>query len=215
MKFGKEFASQMVPEWREAYLQYAFLKTVLKEIQDFKHRTRPVPARATSLKRNMTLYRAFSGLTHLSRHSPTTQAQMDIENQVILVNSVRHDGTEGTETTFMNVAEEGGEYELTYFKRLDEEFNKVLKFYKGKVDEVVNEASELTKQMNALIAFRIKVERPDGWVNTAEETARLAAEVEASTIALSATSPSANSRNSSSKFCSFIFCYFRYFLKVH
>ncbi|MCL7049887.1 hypothetical protein MKW94_025853 [Papaver nudicaule] len=65
------------------------------------------------------------------------------------------------ETKFLMSDEEGGEHELRFFKRLDEEFNKVNKFYKDKVDQVMNEAAMLTKQMDALIAFRVKIDDPD------------------------------------------------------
>ena len=57
-------------------------------------------------------------------------------------------------------SDEGGEYELVFFRRLDDEFNKVVNFYKQKVEEVLKEADELTRQMNVLIALRIKVENP-------------------------------------------------------
>ncbi|KAJ0095397.1 hypothetical protein Patl1_16790 [Pistacia atlantica] len=40
MKFGKEFRSQMVPEWQEAYMHYDYLKTLLKDIQRFKQRAK-------------------------------------------------------------------------------------------------------------------------------------------------------------------------------
>ncbi|KAI3986243.1 hypothetical protein MKX01_014367 [Papaver californicum] len=65
------------------------------------------------------------------------------------------------ETKLFKPDEQGGEYELAFFKRLDEEFNKVNNFYKDKVDKVINEAAVLTKQMDALVAFRVKVEHPD------------------------------------------------------
>ncbi|RZC57157.1 hypothetical protein C5167_004461 [Papaver somniferum] len=73
-----------------------------------------------------------------------------------------HDGVncEIYETKLLK-PEGGGEYELAFFKRLDEEFNEVNNFYKGKVDKVMNEAAVLTKQMDALVAFRVKVEHPD------------------------------------------------------
>lgn len=61
---------------------------------------------------------------------------------------------------FLKSGEKGGEYELVFFRRLDDEFNKVIKFYKKKVEEVMVEADELSKQMNALIALRIKVDNP-------------------------------------------------------
>ncbi|CAI0462923.1 unnamed protein product [Linum tenue] len=48
-------------------------------------------------------------------------------------------------------SDEGGEYELVYFRRLDDEFNKVNRFYKCKVEEVLKEADSLTKQMDEAI----------------------------------------------------------------
>ncbi|XP_022776823.1 phosphate transporter PHO1 homolog 3 isoform X2 [Durio zibethinus] len=188
MKFGKEFASQMVPEWQEAYMDYDYLKTLLKEVQRFKHRTKP-PATPGGLKRKLTLYRAFSGLTQ--RHNPTSPSSPDIESQPILVNSVNRNGCQTCETTFLMSSDEGGEYELVYFRRLDDEFNKVDKFYRAKVQEVMKEADLLNKQMDALIAFRIKVENPPGInFDRSVEMTRLASDIAASAAALSAATPS-------------------------
>lgn len=189
MKFGKEFISQMVPEWQEAYMDYNFLKTLLKEIQVFKQRSNPKINQDSRRRKNPTLYRAFSGLITPRRNRPQTPS--DIENQVILVNTVRQNGEEGLETMFLNAADEGGKYELVYFEKLDCEFNKVAKFYKSKVEEVMKEAAALNKQMEALIAFRIKVENPKGWVNSLEEITRLSSNIEASRAAISASTPSA------------------------
>ncbi|XP_021299711.1 phosphate transporter PHO1 homolog 3 [Herrania umbratica] len=189
MKFGKEFASQMVPEWQEAYMDYDFLKSLLKEVQRFKQRTKP-PATPGGLKRKLTLYRAFSGLTQ-RHHNPTSPTSPDIESQPILVNSVSRNGSQSYETTFLMSSDEGGEYELVYFRRLDDEFNKVDKFYRAKVQEVMKEADILSKQMDALIAFRIKVENPPGInFDRSVEMTRLASDIAASTAALSAATPS-------------------------
>ncbi|XP_021910337.1 phosphate transporter PHO1 homolog 3-like [Carica papaya] len=194
MKFGKEFASQMVPEWQEAYMDYGFLKKLLKDIQRFNHRNKPHPGSAAALTRKLTLYRAFSGLT--LRHNPNYQAvsptsSSDVENQTILVNSVNRNGSERYQTTFLMAADEGGEYEFVYFRRLDDEFNKVDKFYRSKVKEVMNEAEILNKQMDALIAFRIKVDNPTvtQWEERSAEMTRLASEVQTSTAALAANVP--------------------------
>jgi SPX domain protein involved in polyphosphate accumulation len=84
----------------------------------------------------------------------------------------------------------GGEYELVFFRRLDDEFNKVDKFYRSKVEEVLKEAAMLNKQMDALIAFRIKVENPVGWSDRVADMTRLASDIAASTAALVASSPS-------------------------
>ncbi|XWS23157.1 hypothetical protein CRYUN_Cryun29cG0096900 [Craigia yunnanensis] len=189
MKFGKEFASQMVPEWQEAYMDYDYLKTLLKELQRFKHRTKP-PATPGGLKRKLTLYRAFSGLTQ-RHHNPVSPSSPDIESQPILVNSVNRNGSQSYETTFLMSSDEGGEYEMVYFRRLDDEFNKVDKFYRAKVQEVMKEADVLNKQMDALIAFRIKVENPQGInFDRSLEMTRLASDIAASAAALSAATPS-------------------------
>ncbi|RZC72368.1 hypothetical protein C5167_035560 [Papaver somniferum] len=203
MKFGMEFKSQMVPEWQEAYMNYDYLKTLLKDTQDFNHKNKPHHP-SSPLKRTMSLYKSFSGLTSLSRRysnlrSPKVSGEADhgdIEDQVILVTAVdnnqqNHD--HHYETKFLKSSNVGAEYELVYFRRLDDEFNKVNKFYKSKVEEVMKEADLLNKQMDALIAFRIKVENPDGTnhhsVNWSVEMNELTSGVAASAAAVSLTSP--------------------------
>ncbi|KAL0450524.1 UNVERIFIED_CONTAM: Phosphate transporter [Sesamum latifolium] len=160
MKFGKELASQMVQEWQAAYVDYNELKKVLKDLLRFRRNhalpSSPGPAaRQRSLTRRLTMYRAFSGLTGL-RGSPRKN-----EDEVILVSAVEQEGSDYYyQTMFLRSSEEGGEYELMFFRKLDAEFNKVVKFYKGKVEEVKREAEELSKQMDALIALRIRVDKP-------------------------------------------------------
>nr|WET17601.1 SPX-EXS4 [Phoebe bournei] len=169
MKFGKEFAAQMVPEWQQAYMDYNMLKNILKDILRYRQQTTPPSPAAGGggggLKRKMTMYRAFSGLTR--RYSNLRGGGGGGEEQVILVNSAAADGdgvrmrsSERYETMFLMAPVEGGEYEMVYFKRLDDEFNKVNSFYMSKVQGVMAEADALTRQMNALIAFRLRVENP-------------------------------------------------------
>ncbi|KAL5811983.1 hypothetical protein ACOSQ3_026933 [Xanthoceras sorbifolium] len=161
MKFGKEYASEMVPEWQEAYMDYNNLKTFLKQIQWIKQRNKQAAAAAAAtgqpagLTRALTLYRAFSGL--IQRQNQNHPAISDVESSV-LVNSVNNNGSQRYyETTFLvATTEDGGEYEQEFFKRIDNEFNKVDKFYRSKVQEVMAEADTLSKQMDALIAFRLK-----------------------------------------------------------
>ncbi|CAA7037852.1 unnamed protein product [Microthlaspi erraticum] len=210
MKFGKEFSSQMVPEWHEAYMDYDYLKSLLKDIIKHNRKTNPHGHdhhHGEGLHRKLTLYRTFSGLLSTPRRKRHhhghghgngqighfSDSDDDIEEGLksatapILVNSVSH----GYETTFLMATEEGGEYETVFFRRLDDEFNKVEKFYKGKVDEVMKEAAMLNKQMDALIAFRVKVEHPDGWPweeRTVEMT-RLASDVADSAAAVAASTP--------------------------
>ncbi|KAI3784858.1 hypothetical protein L1987_43965 [Smallanthus sonchifolius] len=163
----------MVPEWREAYMNYNYLKTLLKEILIFHRRQTRSPenqvnsqltlSKAASLKRRASLFRAFSGLT--SRYGNSSDIK-DKEDEVILVSALQTADEEhgkddqSYQTVFLRPSEEGGDLELVFFRGLDHEFNKVVHFYKTKVEEVVKQAEELSVQMDALIALRIKVSHP-------------------------------------------------------
>ncbi|KDO37266.1 hypothetical protein CISIN_1g041540mg [Citrus sinensis] len=126
----------MVPEWQEAFMNYDNLKTLLKEVRRIKQRNK----QNAGVNRAMTLCRAFSGLVQGQNNNPISPSKKDIESQYILVNSVTENGFESYETTFLQVAEEGGECEQEYFRKLDEEFNKVEKFSRTKVKEAIAEA---------------------------------------------------------------------------
>ncbi|KAL3346728.1 hypothetical protein AABB24_025264 [Solanum stoloniferum] len=175
MKFGKEFTSQMVHEWQEAYMDYNYLKNLLKDILDFKKKNAPLSEIAAtpegSLKRRISMYRAFSGLQsrYTSFKGSSGNNNNNHEDEVILINTVQQEGSQGHhQTTFLMSSEQGGEYEMIFFKRLDDEFNKVLTFYKKKVGQVKAEADELSKQMDALIALRIMVDKPSIEIHSAQ-----------------------------------------------
>ncbi|KAL4577275.1 hypothetical protein LXL04_013381 [Taraxacum kok-saghyz] len=161
MKFGKEFTSQMVPEWQEAYMNYNHLKTILKEILIFRgqrqkqNRKQSPPPHTPSPKSRFTkrksLYRAFSGLTN----------RYDNVDDAIIATETPPAETQSYRTLLHQSSEEGAENELAFFKALDDEFNKVNVFYRGKVEEAVMEAEELNKQMDALVALRVKINDPN------------------------------------------------------
>ncbi|KAJ0253377.1 SPX domain-containing protein [Hirschfeldia incana] len=214
MKFGKEFSSQMVPEWQQAYMNYDSLKKCLKDIIAFKRGTNHAAPRGGAAKnhhdrglsRKMTLYRTFSGLVSTpgrqrrgNSHDVEEGVPLTAKSEPIQVSTTVD---QGCVTKFLMTTEEGGEYELVFFRRLDDEFNKVSKFYKEKIEEVLKEAVVLNKQMDALIAFRVKVENPEGWgwdERTVEIT-RLATDIATSAAVISASSPAgAKSINVGSK----------------
>ncbi|GAU19794.1 hypothetical protein TSUD_170190 [Trifolium subterraneum] len=146
MKFGKEFVSQMVPEWQEAYMNYISLKSILKDMSKFKEQNESnAPMASTpkgSLRRRLTLYRAFSGLNGKQRDSSSSKS----EDEVILIRSEEgeDDSKELYKTMFLKPYEDGAEKDLVFFRKLDFEFNKVNAFYKKMVKEVVDEAEELS-----------------------------------------------------------------------
>ncbi|XVF85893.1 hypothetical protein PTKIN_Ptkin17bG0154400 [Pterospermum kingtungense] len=157
MKFSKDFKKQMVPEWTEAYVDYDGLKSILRDILDYHLSKRPeTPLR--SLRRKLSLHRTLSGLDPHPSYN-----EGDLENQVIDVNRLQKDDSgQFHETQLHRQSGEEGEIEVEFFTKLDKELNKVNTFYKEKVEAVMEEASLLNKQMEALIALRIKVQSSGG-----------------------------------------------------
>ncbi|XWS34133.1 hypothetical protein CRYUN_Cryun21dG0014000 [Craigia yunnanensis] len=87
----------------------------------------------------------------------------NVENQVIDVNRLQKDDSEQFyKTEFHGQSGEGGEIEVEFFRKLDEELNKVNTFSKEKIGAVIDEAALLNKQMDPLIALRIKVQSSGG-----------------------------------------------------
>ena len=158
MKFGKIFKKQMVPEWVEAYMDYNGLKRILKQIRSYKHSKLTRVASRVSQQAEA-LHRSFSGLSFHHRNS----GGGDIEDQVITVDTFQQDDSHRNlyKTKFLKKSEEGSEFEESFFKKLDENLNKVNRFYREKIEEVLEEAALLDKQMDALIALRVKVTKPD------------------------------------------------------
>ncbi|KAL1201167.1 Phosphate transporter PHO1-like protein [Cardamine amara subsp. amara] len=143
MRFGKEFVSKMIPEWQEAYIDYAYLKTILQDIQASRKTPDSNSQKKPSLTRNLT-----------KRYSRDASVS---ESHDIVVNTVTRELETSYETTFLKPGEAAGNSEVAFFRTLDREFNKVNSFYRLKVDTARNEALALNKQMDALIAFRLKV----------------------------------------------------------
>ncbi|KAG9152851.1 hypothetical protein Leryth_012472 [Lithospermum erythrorhizon] len=158
MKFGKEFKNQKVPEWIEAYVDYNGLKRILQRFRLLEQTKIPqTPLR--SLQQKSTVNRQFSGL-NIQHHD--VQSRVDIEAQVIATNAVMlGNSRKRYSTKFLLSSEDVIENDILFFHKLDEELNKVNNFYKDKVEEAMKEANLLNRQMDALVALRVKVMNRD------------------------------------------------------
>ncbi|KAB1208254.1 hypothetical protein CJ030_MR7G027333 [Morella rubra] len=158
MKFGVKFKKEMVPEWTEAYMDYNGLKRILREVIRYKQSMRPIVGNR-ALQQKQTSDETLSGLL---LQSGDLESKGDIENKVSDVDTSQQDGSrEIYETKFFRQFEDLGESEIMFFRKLDRELNKVNNFYKAKAEELMHEASLLDKQMDALVALRVKVRNPD------------------------------------------------------
>ncbi|KAL3643896.1 hypothetical protein CASFOL_011828 [Castilleja foliolosa] len=156
MKFGKELRAQMVQEWQGAYVDYNHLKKLLKDI--IKQNSGRDKARTGFLKTKRTIHRSFSGLTWQTNNIAKSQ---NVNEEILESPTRQQAGSEiSLQALFLRSPEQGRELEQIFFGKLDDEFNKVVKFYSWKVEEVKLRAEKLSKQMDALIALRIRVGKP-------------------------------------------------------
>ncbi|KAF8050988.1 hypothetical protein N665_1835s0003 [Sinapis alba] len=141
MKFGKKFSSQMVHGWQHDYMDYDSLKKHLK--------LRPARGGAKKPKRIMhrCLIRQRLGKSHDVEEGVPLTAETTTNGPIQVV--IKTDGQ--VKTKFLMEESEGGEYESGFFGLLDKEFNKVNKFYKKKVEEVLKQKEVINKKMEALI----------------------------------------------------------------
>ena len=159
MKFGKQFLSQMIPEWQEAYLNYDQLKSLLKEVSQARQVETTSENQRSKFKRRGSLYRAFSGLT--GGRIGSQKLQEDHATTTIHTNIIQKDCEECYQSMLLvSSLEKSAENEVDFFKKLDDELNEVVGFYRREVGVLTEEAEELSKQMDILIALRIKVEKP-------------------------------------------------------
>ncbi|KAL1551058.1 phosphate transporter PHO1 10-like isoform X1 [Salvia divinorum] len=154
MKFGKDFKKHKVPEWTEAYVDYNGLKHILHEIRSFRQ-SNPNLVRASSKRLSLKNFNSSS------LHEADIDSHDDIENQVIAVHTVLQENSRKLYNTRLIVAPTEGEVnERNFFRKLDDELNKTNNFYKDKVEEMIREAASLKKQMETLVALRIKITNP-------------------------------------------------------
>ncbi|KAH1137511.1 hypothetical protein GYH30_027490 [Glycine max] len=151
------FRSSLVIE--KSFFHMVILAASTSLLLACKHMKNHTTKGVRSLHHRLRLERAFSGI-HLqgSNH----QREGDIEDQVIEVKTLEQDGSRPLyKTNFQKFDEEGGEVEARLFQKLDEELNKVNAFYKDQVEAAQHEVTLLSKQMEALVALRVKVKSPD------------------------------------------------------
>ncbi|KAL2502069.1 Phosphate transporter PHO1-like protein 1 [Forsythia ovata] len=146
VKFSIQFQSQLVPETKEAFVDYKLLKKDLEKIHLLSHETE------TSKKRNDSLSESI--FSSVRKYNFLGRKQR--EHRVI---QVRH--------KLADSANEGDLYEtdllekfvdtdaaIEFFVRLDLQLSKVNQFYKTKEKEFLERGYSLKKQMDILIELK-------------------------------------------------------------
>ncbi|MCO5551896.1 hypothetical protein L7F22_005403 [Adiantum nelumboides] len=158
VKFSKQLELQLVPEWRSAFCNYWKLKKDLKLIRLQRLQppdggvNSPSPENALLLFNSVAAH--FTTLTR--RHRPPSTASPPHDN-IIQVHHERCSSSQSHIEIYETKLLEplcNNDYEVAFFKGVDEELNKVNGFYAFKEDEYANKMEVLKRQVTSLIDLR-------------------------------------------------------------
>ncbi|OEL27639.1 Phosphate transporter PHO1-3 [Dichanthelium oligosanthes] len=140
VKFSKQFEAQLVPEWKEAFVDYWQLKKDVKKLQAVTGDAIVVPAGVAS---------------PWLRQRPPIAAHWVHKKLVI---DGRLDCTVAGEVYETGVADGAGfadvEAAKAFFQRLDQQLNKVNRFYERKEGEFLERGESLRRQLQILVELK-------------------------------------------------------------
>ncbi|XP_047983089.1 phosphate transporter PHO1 homolog 1-like [Salvia hispanica] len=151
VKFSKQFEGQLVPEWKEAFVDYWHLKKAVKKIQIFYNQN-------TNSKKHNT---SFSNLiiSSLRRHTFLDSKQR--EPRVIQVHRKLAGSASKTDVYETELLEQVADTDaaVDFFACLDLQLNKVNQFYRAKEKEFLERGESLLKQMEILTELKAAVKK--------------------------------------------------------
>ncbi|KAK6929743.1 SPX domain [Dillenia turbinata] len=153
VKFSKEFEAQLIPEWKETFVDYKQLKKYVKKV---KLARKPKETHEVTHDFGISIFdpiRAFA-----SRVSARLCNGYEHKEEIIQVHVKKKSGQDEQYETelkseLVQFFSEEDEVRM-FFERLDEELNKVNKFYKSKEGECLERGEVLNKQLEILVDLK-------------------------------------------------------------
>ncbi|GBB90283.1 hypothetical protein RclHR1_01720004 [Rhizophagus clarus] len=183
MKFAKVLQSELVPEWKKAYIDYKGLKRLLASIKrSLKEQQSSQQSQQSQQSHQQSLHeqeRCNSVNTNVSISSNHTEISIPIPQQSgnrISNSSSKPDSylnrlksfskkrktslsssrRQSPLISYDTLWEQVNPQEEKFFKALEENLDKVEKFYEEKLSETLNRFNELVEQYNFMKETRIK-----------------------------------------------------------
>uniref|UniRef100_A0A7N2L7A9 Uncharacterized protein n=1 Tax=Quercus lobata TaxID=97700 RepID=A0A7N2L7A9_QUELO len=168
VKFSKQFEGQLVPEWKEAFVDYWQLKKDLKKIHLLNTTTdnntnTPTKQRTNSIPN--TLFSNFRKRFSLFGHQHKDHGAIQVHKK--LASSASKGDMYETE-----LLEQFADTDATkeFFACLDHQLNKVNQFFRDKEAEFMERGESLKKQMEILIEVKTVFKKQRGKGAIAEES---------------------------------------------
>ncbi|CAN1760270.1 Phosphate transporter PHO1 [Linum perenne] len=150
VKFSKELEAQLIPEWKEAFVNYWQLKKHIKKLKLSRKPKLPSKVSITHPDFGFSIFDPIRSL--FSSKSSSSSSSSD---EIIQVRRKIMDGCdqEVYQTELVQLFSEEDEMKA-FFGRLDEELNKVNQFYKAKEKEFMQRGEILNKQLEILVDLK-------------------------------------------------------------
>ncbi|OWM75838.1 hypothetical protein CDL15_Pgr009482 [Punica granatum] len=142
VNFSKQFDGQLVPEWKEAFVDYWQLKKDLKKINLLSIPSHNPPNKTETF---FSFLRNFTVSNHRRDHRGVIQVHMK------LASSMSRGDLYETELLDQLIDSEAAK---DFFSCLDLQLNKVNQFYKSKEKEFLDRGESLKKQIEILVELR-------------------------------------------------------------
>ncbi|XP_026453771.1 phosphate transporter PHO1 homolog 1-like [Papaver somniferum] len=155
VKFSKQFEGQLIPEWKEAFVDYTFLKKDLKKIH--------LNNDNTNKNQKNSFFSPFKKLS-LFGHQHREHGVIQVHKR--LASSASKGDLYETELLEQFADTDAAK---EFFSRLDHQLNKVNQFYKAKEKEFMERGGSLEKQMEILVNLKQKLKQQRGQPGFAQD----------------------------------------------
>ncbi|KOM33910.1 hypothetical protein LR48_Vigan02g006000 [Vigna angularis] len=147
VKFSKELEAQLIPEWKEAFVNYRQLKKYIKNIKLKRLLNQSQPPQQT-FGRSI-----FDSLRFVINKLYNSHNDNNMQDFIQVKKTITEESEEVYETELAQLFVEEDEVQV-FFAKLDGELNKVNQFYKKQEIEFVERGEILNKQLNILLDLK-------------------------------------------------------------
>ncbi|XP_050218696.1 phosphate transporter PHO1 [Mercurialis annua] len=148
VKFSKELEAQLIPEWKEAFVNYWQLKKQIKKIKISKI-PKLLPQIDHEFGRSIFDSIRFFAFNKLFNSSNKITEIIQVRRKIM----EDGDDEEVYQTELVQLFSEEDEVRI-FFEKLDEELNKVNQFYKARETELLDRGELLNKQLDIMLNIK-------------------------------------------------------------
>jgi hypothetical protein len=149
VKFSKELEAHLIPEWKDAFVNYCQLKKCVKKIKISRTPKKIIPPHNHSVRY---FVKTISDKLRFF-HVDNDKTEIIQVRRKSMADGSSSDDDEVYETELVQLFSEEDEVKV-FFERLDYELNKVNQFYKTQESELLERGEILNKQLEILLDIK-------------------------------------------------------------